>query len=268
VKNNLRLTESDLELCRKKIAESIRKIVEDSNSSGVVLGLSGGVDSALVLKLAVDSGVDVLALIMPEEGITSQGDVDDAVSLAKSAGVKYSIIKLNPVISAIEKTFPWKDYPDENKRCAFGNSKARVRMIMNYLAANCGRRIVLGTGNRTEILLGYSTKYGDGGVDIQPIGGLFKTHVRQLAAHMSVPEKIVNKVPTAGLWVGQTDEGEVGASYDDMDKIYFSLVVEGLSVDKTAKNVGVDKSLVEKLVRRMESNRHKGAAPKNVKLFD
>jgi NAD+ synthase len=267
MKNRLSLTKSDLEVCRKKITESIKKIVEESNSSGVVLGLSGGVDSALVLKLAVDSGVDVLALIMPEEGITSQADVEDAVSLAKSAGVKYSIIKLNSVISAVEETFPWKDFPAENKRCAYGNSKARVRMVMNYLAANCGKRIVLGTGNRTEILLGYSTKYGDGGVDIQPIGNLLKTQVRQLALYMSVPEKIVNKVPTAGLWVGQTDEGEIGASYDDMDKIFYSLTVDGLSADKTAKKVRVDKSLVEKLIHRMESNRHKGAAPKIVKLF-
>ena len=267
MKNSLKLSKSDLELCRKKITKSIKKIVEDSKSSGVVLGLSGGVDSALVFKLAVDAGVDVRVLIMPEEGVSSEDDIKDAVGLAKSAGVKYSIIKLNPIISAVEKTFPWKDFPDENKRCAFGNSKARVRMIMNYLAANCGRRIVLGTGNRTEILLGYATKYGDGGVDIQPIGDLFKTQVRQLASYMGVPEKIVNKVPTAGLWVGQTDEGEIGASYDDMDRIYFSLVAEGLSADETARKVGVKKALVEKLIHRMESNRHKGAAPEVVKLF-
>ena len=100
MKNQLVLTKAELELCRKKIAKSIREIVKESGASGVVLGLSGGVDSALVFKLAVDSGVDVRALIMPEEGISSKQDVEDAVSLAKSAGVKYSVIKLNQVIKA------------------------------------------------------------------------------------------------------------------------------------------------------------------------
>jgi NAD+ synthase len=254
--------------CQKSIQKSISDYVRTSGASGAVLGLSGGIDSALVCKLACGSGVKVHAMIMPEDPITPPEDVSDAINLAKECGASYSVIKINKAIDALNSSFPWEGYDPCKRTAALGNAKARVRMVYNYMAANCGNMLVLGTGNRTEILLGYATKYGDAGVDIQPIGALYKTQVRQMASFAGVPKKIISKVPTAGLWIGQTDEGELGAKYEVMDRILFSLVEEERSVSETAKLVSVDESLVMRLRERMIKNEHKRALPPVVRLFD
>jgi len=266
--DKLLLERKELISGQKTIEKSIRDYVSSCGASGAILGLSGGIDSALVCKLACGSGIKVHAMIMPEDSVSMQGDVQDAIALAKDCGASYSVIKINKAIEAFDSTFPWPDYDSGKRTLALGNAKARVRMIYNYMAANCGNRIVLGTGNRTEILLGYATKYGDGGVDIQPIGALYKTQVRQMASLAGVPQRIIDKAPTAGLWTGQTDEGELGAKYEDMDRILFSLVEENRSVPETAKRVSADEALVMRLWDRMIRNEHKRALPPVVRLFD
>jgi len=237
-------------------------------AGGAVLGLSGGVDSALVFRLACASGIKVHALIMPEDGVSSDDDTADAISLAEEAGAGYSVIKINRIVEAFDSVFPWGDFEPGRKIPALGNAKARIRMTCNYLAANTSGMLVLGTGNRTEILLGYATKYGDGGVDIQPIGSLYKTQVQSLARIAGVPEGIINKVPTAGLWRGQTDEGELGAAYADMDRVLFSLVEEEKSVEETAAELMLDVSLVSRLYGRVKANEHKRRLPPVIDLFD
>lgn len=266
--DKLPLKKEELASCQKTIEKSISEYVRACGATGAVLGLSGGIDSALVCKLACAGGVKVHAMIMPEDSVSYEGDVRDAIDLAKDCGASYSVIKINKAIDAFNSSFPWNDYDSTKRTLALGNAKARVRMIYNYLAANCGDRLVLGTGNRTEILLGYATKYGDGGVDMQPIGALYKTQVRQMAAYVGVPQKIIDKAPTAGLWMGQTDEGELGASYADMDRILFSLVEEKRSVPETARILAADESLVTRLRDRMIRNEHKRALPPVVGLFD
>ena len=266
--DKLLLEREELISSQKTIEKSIRDYVSSCQASGAILGLSGGIDSALVCKLACGSGIKVHAMIMPEDSVSMQGDVQDAIALAKECGASYSVIKINNAIEAFDSSFPWKDYEPGKRTLALGNAKARVRMIYNYMAANCGNRLVLGTGNRTEILLGYATKYGDGGVDIQPIGALYKTQVRMMASLAGVPQRIIDKVPTAGLWIGQTDEGELGAKYEVMDRILFSLVEENRSVPETAKQVSEDEALVMRLRDRMIRNEHKRALPQVVRLFD
>jgi NAD+ synthase len=266
--DKLLLDKRELDRCRRTIEKSIADYVKSCGASGAVLGLSGGIDSALVCKLAASSGIKVHAMIMPEDSISAEGDVEDAIALAKETCASYSVIKINKAIDAFDSSFPWEDCDPARHTLALGNAKARVRMIYNYMAANCGNSIVLGTGNRTEILLGYATKYGDGGVDIQPIGALYKTQVRQMASLVGVPQKIIDKVPTAGLWKGQTDEGELGATYDAMDRILFSLVEENRSVQETAKHAGAQESVVRRLQERMKRNSHKRALPPVVGLFD
>lgn len=268
MKRTLLLGEEDLEECERKITASINKTVKDSGADGVVLGVSGGVDSALVLSLAARSDVDVRALIMPENEMTTRTDIMDAKNLAEGLNVRYNVIEIKPVLKTIEETFPWEDFSTEYRKTATGNCKARIRMIYNYLVANLENRLVLGTGNRTEILLGYATKYGDGGVDVLPIGDLYKTHVRQLANYLQVPARIVKKVPTAGLWEGQTDEGELGASYDDIDNVLFCLVDRNMSVDAAAAEAGVSRDVVAALKARMEKSTHKRQMPPITKLFD
>ena len=263
---NLALGKKDLAACQKAIEKGIKDFVLECGASGAVIGLSGGVDSSLVFRLACGSGIKVHAMIMPEDAVSASDDVNDAIDLAKDAKVSYSLIGIGRAVEAFDSSFPWGDNDSSRRRLALGNAKARVRMVYNYLAANCGGMVVLGTGNRTEILLGYATKYGDAGVDMQPIGALYKSQVRQLAAYAGVPQRIIDKVPTAGLWKGQTDEGELGASYAVMDKVLFALVEEKKSVDETAEIVCGNVELVKKLKERMQRNEHKRCMPRVVGL--
>lgn len=265
---NIILTEKEIKSCKEGIEDFIRKELRDSGRKGVVLGLSGGVDSSLTLRLAVNAIDDVYALILPEEGTTPEQDTKDAENLAKEFGVDYSIIPINDVLDSIKKTFLWGKFKSEKLKISEANLKPRIRMIFNYLVANLDNRIVLGTSNKTEILLGYLTKFGDGAADIEPIGGLYKTQVRQLASHLGLPDRIIRKTPTAGLWKGQTDEGELGARYEDIDKILFSLVDENLSVAETAKKLKLNSNLVKNINERMLKNRHKSKPPEIPILFD
>lgn len=244
------------------IKDSIKEIIAESGSKGVVLGLSGGIDSSLLLKLASDSGADVYALILPEEGVSGMDDVRDAMELAKDLGVKYSVIKINPILESIEKNFCWDEFSGRNKQIPWGNVKARTRMILNYLVANLDKRIVLGTGNKTEILLGYNTKYGDGGVDIEPLGDLYKTQVKQLAEYLKIPRRIIDKEPSAGLWKGQTDRGELGASYEEIDEILYYLDKQ-IPLKET-----MDMKLVEKISEMIVKNKHKRLTPGITGLFN
>lgn len=254
---NLILTEKELKSCKEKIEDFIRETIRESGRKGVVLGISGGIDSSLTLKLAVNAVDDVHALILPDEGITAKQDIKDAENLAKEFGVDYSIIPINDIFNSIKKIFPWKEFESEKLKISSANLKPRIRMIFNYLVANLDNRIVIGTSNRTEILLGYLTKYGDGAADIEPIGSLYKTQVIQVAHHLGLPERIIKKTPTAGLWKGQTDESELGARYEDIDKILFCLVDKKFSINETAKKLKVNLNFVKNIYERMMKNQHK-----------
>jgi len=261
----IELTKEKLEYCKKKIENGIKDIVKESNSKGVVVALSGGLDSAVVLKLA--SGVvDTYALIMPEMGVNEPTDIKDAEDLANSLGVKYSIIEISDVINSIRKAFPWVKFEERDRKISDANIKPRTRMIFNYLIANLDKRIVLGTGNRTELLLGYVTKYGDSACDFEPIGDLYKTQVIQLARYLELPEKIIEKIPSAGLWKGQTDEGELGAIYRDIDRILYLIVDRDYSTDETAHELDLNIELVSNIHSRIKASEHKRVMPEIVKL--
>ncbi len=249
-----------------KITEAIKKIVSESDSKGVVVALSGGVDSSVVLKLASLSEVDTLALIMPDEGVTREEDVSDARELAESLGVKYTVFEINPVYDSVNDSFPWSEFVYGNVKLSKANVKPRIRMLFCYLVANLDKRIVLGTSNRSEILLGYMTKYGDSAADIEPIGDLYKTEVYELARFLEIPEKIIAKKPSAGLWMGQTDEDELGLKYEDLDKILKSLFVDNFSVEETAARLIFDAKLVEEVNKRVERNKHKTEPVKVVRV--
>jgi NAD+ synthase len=139
-------------------------------------------------------------------------------------------------------------------------------MILNYVYANLEGKIVIGTGNKTELLLGYFTKYGDAGVDILPIGDLYKTQVRQVARYLKLPKEIIDKVPSAGLWPGQTDEAEIGAGYEEIDNILYLLIEKGYSQEETATKLNVELELVKDLYERMKRNEHKRKTPAVTKL--
>lgn len=226
----------------ERITEFIRK---HAPAGGVIIGLSGGIDSTLVLALCVKAlGKDrTFGILMPE----SAGDIPDTIKrYVESLGIKYEIIPIGPIFSAYASHGGVSD----NKKVA-GNLKARIRKNLLYSRSNADGLVVMGTGNRSELLTGYFTKYGDGGVDFLPIGDLYKSQVRQLARHMGVPDPIITQPPSAGLWEGQTDEDEMGITYAKLDLILSEHYDKGTPFDRidltqTAK-ADVDK--VERLTK-------------------
>lgn len=197
----------------KKIAEFIGKKVDEAKVNGVIIGLSGGLDSSVAAALSVRAlGKEmILGLIMPSP-TTNPDDTRDAEELARSLDIQYKKIPLEPILEAFRGSL-------ELDKVAYGNLMARVRMILLYYYANLNNLLVVGTGNKSELSVGYFTKYGDGGCDILPLGDLYKTEVRKLARELVIPEKIIEKTPAAGLWEGQTDEGELGIKYEELDKV-------------------------------------------------
>ena len=259
----LELPRESLVKVENAIVDGIVRVVEASNSSGAVVALSGGIDSSLVATLAARA-VDVFALLLPDRATTLTEDMRHAEALADDLGIDYEVIEIGDVVQAVYNRRP-KVGPDEC-RLAYANVKPRVRMLLNYFAANLDGRIVLGTGNKTELLLGYFTKYGDGGVDTLPIGDLYKTRVRQMARHVGVPKHIIEKAPSAGLWAGQTDEGEMGATYEEIDRVLYGVFDLGMSLDDVEKAAGVGDDKVRMIMERVRSSEHKRNMPPVVSL--
>jgi NAD+ synthase len=221
-----------------------------------IIGLSGGVDSALVLELAVRAmGKDnVYGLMMPAN--SQNIDVNYARNHAEKLGIKYRVVdKLSEVIKACKFNIGFFDNPLDE-----GNLKARLRMAHLYAAARQYHGVVLGTGNKSELMIGYFTKYGDGGVDMLPIGQLYKTQVWKLAKEIGVPDEIVKRTPTAGLWPGQTDEGEIGVKYSDLDKILLGIELQ-FEVDEIVKYAKVSHKMVNNLFDKWIFSTHKRQMP-------
>ncbi len=242
---------------KNKIASFISSKVAESGADGAVIGLSGGIDSSLTAYLAVEAlGKEkVLGILLPEKGITSEEDLADAQEVARILGIGHKLIEISPVLRSFSNVMDF----DKMSIVANGNLKARTRMCVLYYHANLMHRMVVGTGNKTELLLGYFTKYGDGGVDIEPIGCLYKTQVRGLSRYLGVPGRIIDKTPTAGLWKGQTDEEELGVSYETADKILTMLVDEKMDVSEVKKSFSAN--IVDQLLARISSNEHKRMPP-------
>jgi len=232
----------------KFLAEKLRKV----GAKGFVLGVSGGIDSAVCLRLcarAVGKG-KVLALLMPEKD-SPKDDLRDSKYLCELEGVRYEIIDITGPVEAYKKAIKGK-----MDRKALANIKARCRMIALYHHANTHWRLVVGTSNKSELLIGYFTKFGDGGADLEPIGDLYKTEVRQLAEQLGLPDRIIKKVPSAGLWKGQTDEGEMGISYERLDAILLGIEL-GLDEKKIAERAKGNVGEVRRIAKMVRLSSHK-----------
>ena len=250
-------------IIKDKIVAFIKNKVGEAGAGGAVIGMSGGIDSTLTAYLAVEAlgPENVLGILMPEKGLTAEQDIDDALEVTERLGIRHRVVDISKVIKSFSKTIPAFD---ATARSANGNLKARIRMCILYYHANLMGRMVIGTGNKTELLLGYFTKYGDGGVDIEPIGCLYKTQVRGLARYMGVPARIIDKVPTAGLWPGQTDEGELGVTYEMADRVLTMLVDEGQNISAIRRKFPPE--IVDRLAGLMRANEHKRAPPQSCNI--
>ena len=200
----------------EKLVLWIRDKVLAAGCKGVVLGLSGGLDSSVAAVLCHRAfPQNTLAVIMP--CYSNEEDIEHAQAVANKFSISTKTVVLDAAYDTLLKVLPDDRVAPEVSRLAKANIKARLRMLTLYYFANRLKYMVVGSGNRDELSLGYFTKYGDGGVDIQPLGNLLKGQVRELARFLGIPQPIINKPPSAGLWEGQTDEGEFGFSYDELD---------------------------------------------------
>ncbi|WP_424015119.1 NAD(+) synthase [Halorubrum xinjiangense] len=256
---------------RDRVRSFVADRVDAAGADGVVVNMSGGLDSTVTAALAVEAlGPDrVYGLILPCNKIGAP-HARDAEALAEALGIDHDTVHLQPLFAQFGAVAPDRfDLHDEPVRS--GNAVARLRMAMAYLAANATNRLVCGTANRSELLLGYLTKHGDGAADLFPLGHLYKTDVRALAAELDVPAFVVEKPPTAGFLPGQRDADDLGAPYEVVDPVLHLGVDRGLDPESVVERIEaavadgelteIDRELVADLLGRHRATAHKRLPP-------
>ena len=248
------------ELVRKILVRFIQNEVQKVGFERGVLGLSGGVDSSLVATLASEAlgPTNVLAVIMPYKSSDLKSR-SDALQVVQQLGINHLEVEITPQIDAYFERFP---DADQRRR---GNKMARERMTILYDQSSVFRALVIGTSNKTELLLGYGTIYGDMASAINPVGDLYKTQVWQLADAVGVPTAIVQKAPSADLWAGQSDETELGFQYRMIDQFLYYLVDRRYSKEELSR-LGFEPAFIDDIIRRVRDNQYKRRLPVIAKL--
>jgi NAD+ synthase len=248
------------DLARRMIVDFIRREITRAGFARGILGLSGGIDSSLAAFLAAEAlgATNVLGMIMPyrTSNPTSRADAE---RVAKQLGIATRVVEITPMVEPYLAQFA---EGDERRR---GNVMARARMIVLYDQSEDFHALVIGTSNKTETLLGYTTQFGDNAAAIQPLADLYKAQVRQLARAVGVPRSIIDKAPSADLWQGQTDEGELGFTYDQADAILYRLVDERRRADEVIAE-GFDARVVQRALELMARNQFKRVTPPVAKV--
>ena len=248
------------DLARKILTGFIKSEVTRVGFRRAVVGLSGGIDSALSCALAAQAlgPENVLAVCMPYK-TSSPDSLEDAERTAVRYGVRTETVEITPMVEPVIQLDP------QISNMRKGNLMARARMILLYDQSEAFKGLVIGTSNKTELLLGYTTLWGDMASAINPIGDLYKTQVRQLARAMDVPQSVIDKAPSADLWQGQTDEGELGFTYEEVDKLLYLLVDRRYSVEDCIAS-GFSQEFVNQVVERIRRSQYKRMIPPIAKL--
>jgi len=247
-----------------KIHQFILETVENTGLNGVVVNISGGIDSAVTVHLAVQAlGPErVTAITIPERDVTPRSDITDVMLHCKQLNLTCNTVDITPILHVMRDIMPGYDVTD---RITCGNIRSRLRMIIAYHHANMEGKLVMGTSNKTELLTGFFTKHGDGGVDFMPLGDLWKYNIKQLAKYLEIPENIIKKAPSPGFFEGHTDEDELGMSYDNIDLILYSYE-QGLTIKEISDDLSIDAPEVSRILNRVKANQHKRANPLILRL--
>jgi len=252
----------DFDKITEYLVERMREYIKESGKEGGIVGLSGGIDSSVTAVLLSKATKNAYFLLMPSSSTPHQ-DLQHAYSILKLVNAtekNYSVINIDEITSLFSKAV------GTNDKLVTGNIKARIRMILLYAFAQKHNYLVVGTGDKSELMLGYFTKYGDGGVDILPIGDLYKTQVRALGLHLGIPEEIVKKPPSPALWEGQTAEGEIGLDYETIDSILYLKFEEMLDEETISKITNTDISAINKIIKMVKISQHKRLPPEIFRL--
>jgi NAD+ synthase len=234
----------------------LKEEVSHRETVGAIFGLSGGVDSAVIAALCAKSVKEKsLALIMPDSKITPRTDTEDALKLVDRLGLEYKLIDINPI------HYEYSKYIEPNP-LALGNLRARIRASILYYYANSKNYLVLGSSDKSEYLIGYFTKFGDGGADLLPIVSLYKTQIRQFAKFLGLPDSIITKKSSPNLWPGHIAELELGVSYEDIDSCLYCMIDKNLSIQETASVTGIESVIVDKIHKLYKKSEHKRIIPK------
>lgn len=247
-------------LARTILVKFLRDAVHKVGFERAIIALSGGLDSALVAYLIAEAigPENVLAIRMPYKS-SSPDSLADAQAVVDALGVRCDTVDITPMVDPLLARFP------DASTLRRGNIMARMRMVVLYDQSAASGGLVIGTSNKTETLLGYSTIYGDNAAAVQPIADLYKAQVRQLAAALDLPPSILTKPPSADLWAGQTDEDELGFTYDLADQVLYLLVDERYTVDEAAAE-GFERDFVARIWRQVRLNHFKRTMPNVAKL--
>ena len=250
------ITKKDFNAIQKKIGSFLVDEIIARRSQGVIFGLSGGIDSAVIAMICAKFVREKsLALIMPDSKITPEVDTEDAIKIVDNSHLEYKLVDIG---------FIHKEYSKyiEPNPLAFGNLGARIRSNILYYYANARNYLVLGSEDKSEFLIGYFTKYGDGASDLLPIVSLYKTQIREFARFLGIPPNIISKPSGPRLWEGHTAESEIGLTYEEVDSILYCMIDKSLSIEDTAKITEMPISNVDKIYQMYKRSEHKRTTPK------
>ena len=227
------------------------KQIEKNNAKGLIFGLSGGIDSAVLAYICKRALKEkTLAIIMPDTQITPSVETEDAMKMIALTGLEYKLIDIKPIVSEYSNYLEPNDW-------AKGNLRARIRANILYYYANAKNYLVLGSSDKSEYLIGYFTKYGDGAADLVPIISLYKLQIKEIAKFLEVPHNVIEKKSSPHLWKGHEAEKELGMVYEDIDSILYCIFDKKLSVEKTADILQIEKQIVEKVYQLHLNSMHK-----------
>jgi len=249
------ITKQDYARIQDSIESFLKQSLSESGARGLVFGLSGGIDSAVIAHICAKSfKEESLALLMPDSRVSPKEETEDALHIVDRLGLEYKLID----ISLIHSQFANVLEPEEK---SLGNLRARIRATLLYYHANLKNYLVIGSSDKSEQMIGYFTKFGDGSADVLPIVSLYKTQVRGLASHLGVKESIIQKKSSPHLWKGHIAEEEIGASYEEIDTVLHCMVDRGMTLDDIHTSAQIDMGKIEKIHQLYKKSEHKRIMP-------